>query len=385
MQFSHRVGSCELNPIAQFQAQALSQGRKLRSLNDSNPTKHGLGLPSLGVYQAEPRGSLQARMMLADFLQHRGQQVNSEQIYLLSSTSQAYSWIFKLLCDPSDIVLEPRPGYPLIDSIARLESVRTLQYSLLYDGSWFVDVGQVRSLLEGPDGDRIKAIVLINPNNPTGSYIHCEERELLIRLCCQHGVAVIADEVFFDYTLDELPGRQRLAGEKRVLTFALDGLSKMLAAPQAKLAWIQVSGPAEELVQAQSRLDMIADDFLPMSEIIMQQIPQLLSNVNSRSDAVRLRCSENLRLLQAKLAEPGCPVSLLRAEGGWNVLLRFPAVIDENDLIMHLINQYSYTGQPGYFFDMVSNGYLALSLLPRPDEFGRGVDILLQAVRELLV
>lgn len=384
MQFSNRTGSQQLNPIALSQAKALNRGDGIRSLNDSNPTRHGLGLPSLGVYAAEPRGPLSARRALTTFLCQRGQAVSSEHLYLLNSTSQAYSWLLKLLCNPSDIVLEPRPGYPLIESIARLESVLTMPYVMHYDGSWFLDIAHIRSLLEGPQGNRIRAIILINPNNPTGSYIHPQERARLIELCCKHGIAIIADEVFFDYPLEPIPGRQRFAGESAVLTFALDGLSKMLAAPQVKLGWIHVSGPDQEVEEAEHRLDMIADDYLPLSQIIADQIPDLLQLVHHQSTIVRNRCIENLQVLRTLLEEPGCPVSLLKAEGGWNVLLRFPAVIDENELITYLIDHYGYTGQPGYFFDMASNGYLALSLLPAPEEFVRGVRAILCSVEAIL-
>ncbi|BDR52788.1 aminotransferase [Bombiscardovia nodaiensis] len=384
MQFSDRTGSRALNPIAQAQEEARRVGRKPISLNDSNPTRHGLGLPELGVYAAEPRGPLQARQALAEFLSTDGSSVDPDDLYLLSSTSQAYSWLIKLMCNPSDIVLEPRPGYPLIESIAQLECAQVRSYQLHYDGSWTLDLAQIRSILEGPQGERVRLLVLINPNNPTGSYIHPGEREQLLDLCREHDLAIIADEVFFDYPLEPLPGRKRLSGESRVLTFALDGFSKMLAAPQAKVGWIRVSGPGESVQEAKSRLDLIADDYLPMSQLIAQQIPELLAAVPAQTAKVGARCQSNLRVLTQALAAQGCPVSLLRPEGGWNVLLRFPSVIDENELVERLIRQYGYTGQPGYFFDMTSNGYMALSLLPEPVAFKAGLDAFLAAVDSFL-
>ena len=393
MHFSHRTGSDRPNRIALAESEARAHGLKLDRLNDSNPTRFGLApafLPQ--VYEAEPRGPRKARQALAEFLTRRqglngnkgGAAVDPDDLYLLSSTSQAYSWLMKLLCDPGDAILEPRPGYPLIESIAGLECVRTIPYRLDYDGSWVLDLATVREALEGPESDRICALVLINPNNPTGSYIHPEERQSLLELCQRHGVAIIADEVFFDYPLDPLPGRARLAGEDRVLTFALDGFSKSLAAPHAKVGWIQVSGPADQVAEAKRHLDMIADDYLPMSLLITRDMEAMLSDIPSQTSRVGERVRGNLEILRQTLDQKGSCVSLLRPEGGWNVLLRFPQVIDEEELILLLIGSYGLTGQPGYFFDMPGNGYLALSLLPESLRFRRNVDAVVSAVEKIL-
>ena len=301
----------------------------LGKLNDSNPTCHGLA-PALvpGTYTADPRGPRPAREALASFLTelHRGAEgagtapaADPNRLYLLSSTSQAYSWLMKLLCDAGDAVLAPKPGYPLIESIARLECVDTIEYQLRFDGSWYIDVAELRALLDGPQGARIRALVLINPNNPTGSYVKAGEREQLVGLCREHGVAIIAD------------------------------------------------------------------DYLPMSDIIASRIPDLLEAAKVQTDLVRGRVQGNLRALHRMLeSDPLGVVSVLRAEGGWNVLLRVPGVIDENELVLHMIDAHGVSGQPGYFFDMASNGYLAISLLPEPDEFAHNVRVVLDSVAELL-
>ena len=178
---------------------------------------------------------------------------------------------------------------------------------------------------------------------------------------------------------------QKLDIERGVLTFALDGFSKMLAAPHAKVGWIQVSGPAEDVAEAQRRLDVIADDYLPMSDIIAERIPALLNAAPAQTRRVGERVRNNLAKLHELLdADPNGLVSVLRAEGGWNVLLRVPSVIDENELVLRLIDEHKLTGQPGYFFDMTSNGYLAVSLLPEPDEFERGIRAVLNTVAALL-
>ena len=386
MRFSSRVDISEPNPIAKAEAEAKANGITLGKLNDSNPTKHALASELLpDIYGAEPRGQRYAREALAAFLHEQGNTATAHDLYILSSTSEAYSWLIKLLCNAGDAVLAPKPGYPLIESIARLECVDMIEYQQRFDGSWYIDVAELREALEGEDGGRIRALVLINPNNPTGSYVKASEREAIVRLCHDHEVAIIADEVFYDYDLEPFDGNARLAGETGTLTFALDGFSKTLAAPHAKVGWIQVSGPAAEVDEAKRRLDVVADDYLPMSEIIAKQIPAMLGAAAAQTARVRERVQTNLAALHTMLDddEQGM-VSVLRAEGGWNVLLRVPSVLDENELVLSMIEKHGISGQPGYFFDMTSNGYLAISLLPEPDEFRHNVQTVLDTVNTMI-
>ena len=386
MRFSSRVDIREPNPIAKAEAEAKANGITLGKLNDSNPTKHALASELLpDIYGAEPRGQRYAREALAAFLHEQGNTATADDLYILSSTSEAYSWLIKLLCNAGDAVLAPKPGYPLIESIARLECVDMIEYQQRFDGSWYIDVAELREALEGEDGGRIRALVLINPNNPTGSYVKASEREAIVRLCHDHEVAIIADEVFYDYDLEPFDGNARLAGETGTLTFALDGFSKTLAAPHAKVGWIQVSGPAAEVDEAKRRLDVVADDYLPMSEIIAKQIPAMLGAAAAQTARVRERVQTNLAALHTMLDddEQGM-VSVLRAEGGWNVLLRVPSVLDENELVLSMIEKHGISGQPGYFFDMTSNGYLAISLLPEPDEFRHNVQTVLDTVNTMI-
>lgn len=386
MRFSSRVDISEPNPIAKAEAEAKANGITLGKLNDSNPTKHALASELLpDIYGAEPRGQRYAREALAAFLHEQGNTATADDLYILSSTSEAYSWLIKLLCNAGDAVLAPKPGYPLIESIARLECVDMIEYQQRFDGSWYIDVAELREALEGEDGGRIRALVLINPNNPTGSYVKASEREAIVRLCHDHEVAIIADEVFYDYDLEPFDGNARLAGGTGTLTFALDGFSKTLAAPHAKVGWIQVSGPAAEVDEAKRRLDVVADDYLPMSEIIAKQIPAMLGAAAAQTARVRERVQTNLAALHTMLDddEQGM-VSVLRAEGGWNVLLRVPSVLDENELVLSMIEKHGISGQPGYFFDMTSNGYLAISLLPEPDEFRHNVQTVLDTVNTMI-
>lgn len=386
MRFSSRVDISEPNPITKAEAEAKANGITLGKLNDSNPTKHALASELLpDIYGAEPRGQRYAREALAAFLHEQGNTATADDLYILSSTSEAYSWLIKLLCNAGDAVLAPKPGYPLIESIARLECVDMIEYQQRFDGSWYIDVAELREALEGEDGGRIRALVLINPNNPTGSYVKASEREAIVRLCHDHEVAIIADEVFYDYDLEPFDGNARLAGETGTLTFALDGFSKTLASPHAKVGWIQVSGPAAEVDEAKCRLDVVADDYLPMSEIIAKQIPAMLGAAAAQTARVRERVQTNLAALHTMLDddEQGM-VSVLRAEGGWNVLLRVPSVLDENELVLSMIEKHGISGQPGYFFDMTSNGYLAISLLPEPDEFRHNVQTVLDTVNTMI-
>ena len=386
MRFSSRVDISEPNPIAKAEAEAKANGITLGKLNDSNPTKHALASELLpDIYGAEPRGQRYAREALAAFLHEQGNTATADDLYILSSTSEAYSWLIKLLCNAGDAVLAPKPGYPLIESIARLECVDMIEYQQRFDGSWYIDVAELREALEGEDGGRIRALVLINPNNPTGSYVKASEREAIVRLRHDHEVAIIADAVFYDYDLEPFDGNARLAGETGTLTFALDGFSKTLAAPHAKVGWIQVSGPAAEVDEAKRRLDVVADDYLPMSEIIAKQIPAMLGAAAAQTARVRERVQTNLAALHTMLDddEQGM-VSVLRAEGGWNVLLRVPSVLDENELVLSMIEKHGISGQPGYFFDMTSNGYLAISLLPEPDEFRHNVQTVLDTVNTMI-
>ncbi len=383
----------EPNPIILAQRKAIFNGVKLTKLNDSNPTSHGLAPQCLsGCYTADPRGPKEIRDILSNFINKRDNRteksvppkLNPDQLYVLSSTSQAYAWLMMLLCDAGDAVMGPTPGYPLIESIARLQCVNAIPYPLHYDGSWTIDIARVRELLEDASL-RIKALVLINPNNPTGSYVKPEEREILLQLCRDNGVAIIADEVFYEYSLESFAGNARFAGESSTLVFALDGFSKMLAAPHAKVGWIEVSGPKDDVYEAQKRLDVIADDFLPIGNTVSERIPELLQYASSQSAIVRNRVINNLHTLRETLVStPKCCVSALRAEGGWNILLRVPSCIDDDVLALRLMKDYNLVSQPGYYFDMPVNGYLALSLLPEPQQFISGLHALLRTVDALL-
>lgn len=425
MKFSNRVKVGEPNAVARAEREVASRGARLTRLADSNPTRHGLGSPDLPEYQASPRGPLAARAALADFLSRRdGREVDPERLYLLSSTSQAYSWLMKLFCDPGDWVAAPTPGYPLVEEIARLEAVNVTYYPLEWVGRWelnlagFAPASVSAPFHEAPAGTPANppncgladsqgadvsspassdpsnpqphptAIIAINPNNPTGSYVQDFERVHLVEYASAQDVPLIADEVFFDFWLEtgqHLMKRRRLAGETRVLTFALDGLSKNLAAPGAKVAWIEVSGPGDLVAAAQARLDVIADAYLPFSDCLAARLPGWLAEVPAQVERVRGRCQANLARLRDLVAgEPTGTVTVLAPEGGWNVLLRFPAVVDEASLVASLISARGISVQPGYFFDMPFPGVVSVSLLLEAEVFAAAVGEFLELYSTLV-
>lgn len=383
MHFSQRVSLSQPNAITVAAGKRRAQGQNLVNISDSNPTRHGLGEAGT-PYQADPRGPREARRALADFLSQRdGRCVNPDNLYLLSSTSQGYSWLMKLLCDPGEEVLAPTPGYPLIEALANLENVQVASYSFAWLGrKWELDP---LSLPAAGVSLRPRALVVINPGNPTGAYLDRGERKRAQEYCVANNLPLIADEVFYDFPLPAAPeSRARLAGCPEILTFALDGLSKNLCAPGVKIAWLEVSGPEELVKAAKARLDIIADAFLPFSDILAAHLPGFLEKIPSQLEGTRGRCAANLATLQDLVEEdPASPVTVMEPQGGWNVLLRFPAHIDEDELVETLLSDFGIYCQPGYFFDLPFSGTISLSLLLEPDSFRENTAKVLRTITAL--
>jgi aspartate/methionine/tyrosine aminotransferase len=350
-------------------------------LTVSNPTT--VGIPyAAGVagalarsdevlrYEPEAFGLASARAAVSELWRERGFEVPPERVALTASTSEAYAFLFKLLCDPGDEVLVPAPSYPLLEQLGVLENVRLVPYALGYDGAWFVDVAEV----ERRRSARTRAVVLVSPNNPTGTYL---KRDELARLSAL-GLPLVSDEVFGDYALSEDPRRARSVLEaSEGLVVALDGLSKAAALPQMKLAWMTLGGASSPVAEALARLELVLDAFLSPSTPVQRALPELLASRSVARTAILGRVRANLTVLEH--ACRGSAVSPLAVEGGWYVVLRVPATASDEEWALRLLAA-GVLVQPGYFFDFGEVPHLVVSLLAEPATFARGADRLVAAI-----
>lgn len=367
VQFSSRI-SWSLAPSSLAQAVEARRG-ELLDLTQSNPTAAGIEYPDWQVihaladsrslrYDPAALGLETAREAVSAYY---GGWIPVERILLTASTSEAYSYVFKLLCDPGDRVLVPRPSYPLFEFLAHLECVEVAQYPMRYDGVWHIDLDALAGMID----ERTRAIVYVNPNNPTGSYLKQGEYQAL----ASHGLPLVVDEVFSDYPLRDDPQRvATVSGCKDVLTFALSGLSKVAGLPQMKLGWIVTSGP--DCAEALQRLELIADTFLSPGAPVQLAAPEFLRIAKEVRADIQKRTAGNLARLR-QLAEDS-PAQVLDVEGGWYATLRVPRVRSEEEWVLHLIEEHGTLVQPGYFYDFESEAYLILSLLTEPDIFAEG-------------
>lgn len=365
-------------------AEARARGDEFCDLTLSNPTSAGIDYPhglwplleraqrGARVYRPEALGLLSAREAVASYLAlSRHRPAAAEDILLSASTSEAYAFLFKLLCDPGDAVLIPAPSYPLFEHLAELEAVRAVPYRLAYDGAWHIDFGSLRRALT-PD---VRAIVVVSPNNPTGHYCGAEEWAALAEL----GLPLICDEVFFEYPLEASPPEQQ--GPSPVLSFALGGLSKLVGLPQLKLAWTELRGPPALVREARERLELVADTFLSVGSPIQLALPELLELSPLIIEPILARCRHNLAALRRALT--GSAVSALRLEGGWNAVLHFPSLQSEDDWVSALLTRERVLLQPGWFYDFEREPYAIVSLLTPPSVFEAGVSRIATYVAEL--
>jgi alanine-synthesizing transaminase len=375
------------NALATLERQRRTRGDEVLDLTVSNPTQ--VGLPDLGPrvlqalaadasggYEPVPAGLPAARAAIAAALAADGAPIPPDRLLLTASSSESYAFLFKLLCDPGDAVLVPEPSYPLFEYLARLEGVTPVPYRLAYDGAWHVDVASVDEALERAPG-RPRALVVVNPNNPTGSFLKRFELPPLAARCEAHGLAVIADEVFAPYALREDAERVRaLAAEaaftERVLTFALGGLSKACGLPQLKLGWMAVAGPPARVADAVARLELIADTYLSVGAPVQAAAARLLALGRDARQAIATRVSTNRARLAASLP-PSSPCTLLPSEGGWSAIVRVPATRSDESWATALLAEDGVLVHPGYFFDLRGGTFLVLSLLPPPEIFAEGV------------
>ncbi|HXW91461.1 MAG TPA: pyridoxal phosphate-dependent aminotransferase [Terriglobales bacterium] len=372
------------NPFTEAQQQLRAAGEQILDLTVSNPTRADLHYdaetilqalisPQAMQYDPQPKGLLSARQAVSEYYrkEHDESDVASESVLLTTSTSEGYSYIFRLLCNPQDEILVPRPSYPLFEFLADLEDVKLVPYPLLYDHGWQIDFP---SLYKGVS-HRTRAVVVVHPNNPTGSFASASERSELNRFCREYEVSLIVDEVFLTYALDGA-SRPTFAANRDVLTFTLSGLSKISALPQMKLAWMITSGPAERAQPALGRLEVIADTYLSLNTPIQLAAPVMLEQRREIQPLLLDRLRTNLEQLDRALPRARA-CQRLTLEGGWYAVLRVPVTQSDEELVIDILRKTGVLVHPGHFYEFPSDGFLVLSLIPPPATFQQGITRLL--------
>jgi alanine-synthesizing transaminase len=369
----------------------LDTGKKILDLTISNATRAGIAYDEAGIldslrnpksldYDPQPKGLRGAREAVAEYyscgagaLAH---EIDAENLVLTTSTSEGYSYVFRLLANPGDEVLVPKPSYPLFDFLADLQDVTLVPYPLIYDHGWQVDLPSLKQAVT----ERTRAVVIVHPNNPTGSYASPDDRARLNELCARHAMVLIVDEVFLDYSHD---GHRRpsFAANDEVLTFTLSGLSKISALPQMKLAWIAVSGPETDANSAMARLEVIADTYLSMNAPVQLAAGVMLEQRKKIQPQLMQRVRTNLAELDQQIAgQKTC--ARLAIEGGWYAVLRVPVTRSDEDLAIEILRESAVKVHPGHFYDFPTDGYLVLSLITQEDEFREGMSRVLSLVAE---
>ena len=371
------------NRLTQLLETRRAEGAHILDLTESNPTRAALAYPAgiaaafsdpgMLVYTPSPAGSMAAREAVSGYYAARGCAGDAGRILLTASTSEAYAYLFKLLADAGDQVLVPRPSYPLFEYLATVESLEPRQYPLRYFGGWSIDM----EALEAAATARTRAVVLVNPNNPTGSYVKRAELAALTRLTARRGLALISDEVFSDYAFGADADRvTTLADVEDCLTFSLSGLSKVAGLPQMKLGWIVCAGPERLRREAMEKLEWIADTFLSVGAPVECAAAKLLEAGVEVRRLIRERTAGNLALARKILG--GSAVSLLALEGGWNLTLQVPRIRSDEEWAIELLARHDVLVQPGFFYDFETEAFLVVSLLTPPEVFREGLSRLLK-------
>ena len=359
-------------------------GKPLIDLTVSNPTECGFHYDEEGIlsalrnpaalkYEPNPRGLQVARDAVREYYAARGTIISAEDIFLTTSTSEAYSYVFRTVCNPEDEILIPEPSYPLFEFLADIQDVRLVRYPLVYDYGWQIDFHSLEQAITS----RTRGVIVVHPNNPTGNFCKSEEMRKLNEICAAHDLAIIADEVFLDFALNE----KRLAtfaGNSGALTFTMSGLSKMCGLPQMKVAWLVASGPEPWKIQALARLEVIADTYLSMNAPIQWAMPTLLRQRHAFQRQLITRTRKNLAELDKQLAgQKLC--RRLEMEGGWNAVLRLSATRSDEDLAVELLATKAVFVHPGHLYDFPSAGYLIVSLVTPENEFAKGLGQILNS------
>jgi aspartate/methionine/tyrosine aminotransferase len=377
----------EENAMAHAEAKRRASGRPILDLTLSNPTAAELPYPTdalaqafanpaIADYQPSPRGLVQARQLVAGDYARRGAVVPAENIVLTASSSESYALLFKLLGNPGQTVLVPEPSYPLFDYLTALEGLVPRTYRLAFDGHWHVDFASL-------DFTDVAVLVVVSPNNPTGSYLGAGDCDRLAELAAAHGVAIIADEVFADFPIEPAPDAVTAIAKRELpsLTFSLGGLSKASGLPQMKLGWIAATGPQSLVGQALGNLDLVADSYLSVGTPVQVALPKLLDIGGTLRAAIHARVLRNRKALAARIGKDS-PCTLLPAEAGWSAIVRVPEIMSDEAWALHLLGDHGVLVQPGYFFDLDMGATLVASLLVPPAVFDQGIEILLAATEK---
>jgi len=384
--FSSRIAA-DLRPnrLALALEARRSAGEPIIDLTESNPTRAGFEYPpdllaplanSRGLsYTPQPFGLVEARRAVAADYARRGIEVDAERIVLTASTSEAYSFLFKLLADPGDEVLVPRPSYPLFELLTALDGLVARPYDLEYHGMWSIDVASIERAV----GPRTRALLVVNPNNPTGSFVSHAELDRLAAICGPRGIALIADEVFAEYELetDEAGSRASVLARNDMLVFGLGGLSKSVGLPQLKLGWIAVAGPDQVAAEALERLEIVCDTYLSASTPVQLAAAELLDRGAVVRRQIAARIVANYRRL--KTLSASAPSSrVLAASGGWYAVVQVPTLRTEEEFVLDLLTCDGVLTHPGYFFDFPRGSHLIVSLLTPEAPFAAGIERMLE-------
>jgi aspartate/methionine/tyrosine aminotransferase len=383
---STRLPALAPNRLAVARQTLRDQGVPVIDLTGSNPTRAGFAYPAdllapLGdsaglAYAPHPRGLESARRAVCRELARHGAAVDPARIVLTASTSEAYAFLFKVLADPGDEILVPVPSYPLFEILSGLEAVRPVPYPLDPHGSWSYDVDAIAARVT----PRTRAVVVVSPNNPTGTILTTAGVRALAALCAARGLALIADEVFADYRFGgAAAGPPCVLAGADCLTVSLGGLSKAVGLPQLKLAWMAVSGPPADAADLLDRLELVADSFLSVATPIQAALPAILARGAVVRDQIRARLATNLETARRQIASAPA-LQLLEPDGGWTAVLRVPATRSEEAIALDLLERHHVVAQPGYFYDFPGEAWLVVSLLVEPEAFGRGLARIVESV-----
>ncbi len=380
------------NRLSEALAAHRAAGKPLLDLTVSNPTECGFSYDSKAIlralnnpaalhYEPNPRGLESARRAVAEYYAARNEAVPIEDIFLTTSTSEGYSYAFRTLCNPGDEVLVPSPSYPLFDFLAEIQDVKLVRYPLVYstrarkggnDHGWQIDFHALEQAITA----RTRAVIVVHPNNPTGHFTKAPERIKLNAICSAYQMAIVADEVFFDFALDGNRAAS-FATNSGVLTFTLSGLSKISGLPQMKAAWLTVGGPQNLKSEAFGRLEVIADTYLSVNAPVQLAMPAFLGQHQSFQEQLLSRVRGNLAELDRQLdGQRAC--GRLAVEGGWYAVLRVPAIRSDEDLALELLTSQNVYVHPGHFYDFPSTRYMVLSLMTPAKEFAEGTSRLLE-------